>query len=200
MMNLQQHTVHSKKGQLPSKQGGLVLFVTLIALLILMLTSVALIRSTDANLQIAGNLAFKRDLINQAERAVPQIQTIFSSGALSGSGARDTTKAANNYYATVQASNDSGIPNVLLAVTDANTNNIKTTDGSSVTIRYVIDRMCLAEGGATAQTCNLAGNDTPPACDAPCQQLPTYYPVYRLTLRATGPKNTEAYLQTTFSD
>lgn len=182
-----------------SSQKGIVLVVTLIALMILLLTSVALIRSTDANLQIAGNLAFKRDLINQAERAVPQIQTVFKTGALSNLPARDTTNAAINYYATVQASNDSGIPNVLFNVADSNANNIYDA-ASGVRIRYVIDRMCLAEGAITAQSCNLAGNDTPAGCDAPCQQLPTYYPVYRLTLRATGPKNTEAYLQTTFSD
>ena len=199
MTNMKRQLRITRMRYLPSRQRGIVLVVTLIALMILLLTSVALIRSTDANLQIAGNLAFKRDLINQAERAVPQIQTVFTTGALSGVGARENTSVANNYYATVQASNDSGIPDVLMAIDDSNANNIYDA-ASGVTIRYVIDRMCLAQGAITAQTCNLAGNDTPPACDAPCQQLPTYYPVYRLTLRVTGPKNTEAYLQTTFSD
>lgn len=200
MIDIKQQISRVKNSSFPFKQQGLVLVITLLALMILLLASVALIRSTDANLRIAGNMAFKRDLINQAERAVPEIQTLFKTGALQSASARDTTSVANNYYATIQASNSSGIPNVLFAVSDTNGNNIDTADGSGVKIRYVIDRMCLAEGGIIAQKCTLAGNDTPPACDAPCQVLPTYYPVYRLTLRATGPKNTEAYLQTTFSD
>ena len=64
------------------KQSGFVMIVTLLALVIMLLASVALIRSTDTNLVIAGNMAFKRDLINQAERAIPVIQTTFLSGAL----------------------------------------------------------------------------------------------------------------------
>lgn len=178
----------------PAKQSGLVLVVTLLALLILLLASVALIRSTDTNLQIAGNMAFKMDAMNQAERAVPQIQQLFKSGALSGKTARYATSVGNNYYATVQASNTSGIPNVLFTT---NTNRI--TGAGGVTIRYVIDRMCLDVGAVSSQKCALASSDvgTGGGIDG---EFGSTYPVYRMTLQATGPKNTEAYLQTTFSD
>lgn len=186
-----------------SRQRGVVLFVTLIALLIIMLTSVALIRSTDANLQIAGTMAFKSDLRNQAERAIPAIQTKFQSaaGGLYSVASRENDSAANNYYATVQASNDSGIPNVLLAnAMDTNANNI--VDSASKTeIRYVIDRMCLATGSPRKGVCTMAASDAVAGCTPEnCDQVEKTYPVYRITLRAIGPRNTEVYLQTTFSD
>jgi type IV pilus assembly protein PilX len=176
------------------KQNGLVLIVTLLALLILLLASVALIRSTDTNLQIAGNMAFKMDAMNQAERAVPQIQQLFKTGALSGKTARYQNSTANNYYATVQASNESGIPNVLFTT---NTNQI--TGAGGVTIRYVIDRMCLDVGAVSTQKCALASSDVGGGGGIE-GEFGSTYPVYRMTLQATGPKNTEAYLQATFSD
>ncbi len=194
-MNIQARMNVSSFKPFRAKQNGLVLIVTLLALLILMLASVALIRSTDTNLQIAGNMAFKMDAINQAERAVPQIQQLFKTGALSGQAARNQTNVANNYYATVQASNESGIPNVLFT-TDSNI----ITGAGDVTIRYVIDRMCLAEGERpTIQKCVLASSNIAGGGGID-GEIGNIYPVYRMTLRATGPKNTEAYLQTTFSD
>jgi type IV pilus assembly protein PilX len=56
------------------KQNGVILLVTLLALVIIMLSSLALVRSTDTNMILAGNYAFKRDVVNQAERAVPGLE------------------------------------------------------------------------------------------------------------------------------
>jgi len=189
-----------KSERFPSQQQGLVLIVTLLALMILLLASVALIRSTDSSLNIAGTMAFKRDLINQAERALPQIQQAFLTGALSTELSRLSDSPGNNYYASVQATNASGIPNVLFAVDGANANNIKTTDGSNIEIRYVIDRICLAPNKVDAKKCTLAANNETKGREPGEDPISTYYPVYRLTLRAIGPKNTESYMQATFSD
>jgi Tfp pilus assembly protein PilX len=195
VMNAETTIELSRIRRFQPQQSGLVLIVTLLALLILMLASVALIRSTDTNLQIAGNMAFKMDAMNQAERALPQIQQMFKAGVLNAQAARHETNAANNYYATVQASNESEIPNVLFTT---NTNTI--TGAGGVTIRYVIDRMCLVEGQRpTPQSCALASANIPSGGGID-GEIGNIFPVYRLTLQATGPKNTEAYLQTTFSD
>jgi type IV pilus assembly protein PilX len=191
-----------KEANLKKQQAGVVLIVTLIALVIMLLASVALIRSTDTNLLIAGNMAFKRDLINQAERVIPQIKTRLSTGALSSESAKQTDLTTQNYYATTQASNASGIPNVLLALADNNTNNI--VDASlDIRVRYVIDRMCLDTGEATESKCTLAGSSS----DGNGQGVlggpksgGVNYPVYRITLWATGPRNTQAYVQTTYSN
>ena len=183
-------------------QSGVVLVVALMALVIMLLASVALIRSTNTNLLIAGNMAFKRDLINQAERAIPVIKAkLITGGVLGGEVTRQTNLISNNYYATIQANNPSGIPNVLFAVADNNANNI-TDAASGVTVRYVIDRMCLATGEPLDNTCTMGGSSSDgPSCSAPCKKPGGInYPVYRITLRATGPRNTEAYLQTTYTN
>lgn len=188
--------IHNK-----TNQTGFVMIVTLMALVIMLLASVALIRSTDANSQIAGNMAFKRDLINQAERVIPQIQSRFkSASALAGDTAREANNDANNYSATILASNDSGIPQALINLSDANANNIEPTDGSKVLIRYVIDRMCLSAGPADDRYCTLAVSNSDIGGSDPKGPGGQRFPVYRITIRATGPRNTEAYMQTTYSD
>lgn len=183
-------------------QTGVVLVVALMALVIMLLASVALIRSTNTNLLIAGNMAFKRDLINQAERVIPVIKArLTSGGALGDDVTRQTNLTSENYYATIQASNASGIPNVLFSIADGNVNNIKDS-ASGVIVRYVIDRMCLATGEPLDNTCTMGGSSSDgPSCSAPCKKPGGInYPVYRITLRVTGPRNTEAYLQTTYSN
>lgn len=184
------------------QQAGVVLVVTLIAMVIMMLASVALIRSTNSNLLIAGNMAFKRDLVNQAERAIPEIKAKMISGGVLGSDAsRENDVAGENYYATIQPSNTSGIPNALFNVADNNANNI--TDATSgIVVRYVIDRMCLAAGEAIDSRCTMGGSSADGNGGNAFSKKPggVSYPVYRITLRATGPRNTEAYLQTTYTN
>jgi type IV pilus assembly protein PilX len=191
------------------QQKGVVMVVTLICLVVMLLASVALIRSTDANLLIAGHLSFKRDVINQAERAIPNIRTAFVTGTLSDASKREQSVAGENYSAVILDSNSVGIPTVLL--------NTSTFDGSyggknivdsdsQITIRYVIDRISLQTGPCSVTSCavtqaknalggdanNLLYNNTSRA-----QASDT--PVYRISIRVTGPRNTEAFLQSTFS-
>lgn len=184
-----------------NKQSGIVMLITLLSLVILMLASIALIRSTDANLLIAGNLAFKRDVLNQAERAIPGIKAKFAVGALSSSTVRQSDLASSNYYATIQANNSKGIPNVLMGVTDANANNVIDAN-SKIIVRYVIDRMCLSTGPVSTTACSLSQSTTDAGGDAlndPEKAKGVDVPIYRISIRATGPRNTESFLQYSFS-
>ncbi|HSH71741.1 MAG TPA: hypothetical protein VK974_01670 [Methylophilaceae bacterium] len=189
-----------KIGRSRQRQSGIVMIVTLIALAILLLASVALIRSTDANLLIAGHLSFKRDIVNRAERAIPIVRAAFNSGSLSTSLARQSDIPAANYYATILTSNASGIPNILLdtAVFDAAlpSNNIVDTAGQT-TIRYVIDRMCLATGPISSTSCSLSSSNTDPSGNPDPKMIGATRSLYRISMRVTGPRNTEAFLQTT---
>jgi len=181
------------------QQAGIVMLVTLICLVILMLASVALVRSTDTNLVIAGNMAFKRDVVNQAERAIPTIKTLFTGGALFDATVRQNDLVSNNYYASIQTNNSKGIPNVLMAVTDGNANNILDTN-AQIIVRYVIDRMCLSTGPVSPTSCSLSKSTTNPGGGGNNPPVPgPDVPVYRISIRATGPSNTEAFVQSTFS-
>lgn len=205
MKNQQIQIIHQWVKVKP-KQQGVVLPITLVALLILLIASVALIRSTETNLMISGNMAFRRDLVNQAERALPVVQTIFDTGALSNPQAREADLQASNFFASRQTSNASGIPNQLLNTTtfDAQfaSNNIA-DNTTQITIRYLIDRICLAAGPVTTSNCTRTTQNTDTGGDATNLGLEKANgndtPIYRLSIRATGPRNTEAFFQYTFT-
>lgn len=178
------------------------MIITLIALAILMIGGVALVRSLDTSMLLAGNLAFKRDLMNQGERGMAQAITVLSGGALATEGARTSDSPANNYSATALTSDARGVPRILIGSTPWTYTAPDITDATSgVTIRYVIDRQCA--GGTVAFN------------SAACNAIPTEQdkggsswlkkaggpsrPVYRISVRVDGPRNTQAYLQSTLA-
>jgi type IV pilus assembly protein PilX len=186
------------------QQEGVILFFTLVILVVLLLATTALVRSFDTSLSMAGNIAFKRDLVNQGERAMTKAIAQFkSAGALATSSAREANFAGSNYYATRLASDSHGIPTMLIRdslfvgtagdITDTNTN---------VTIRYVIDRLCDSTGAFSSSTCvsvKLTNSQGGSSWNATSKVGQEYQPVYRISVRVTGPRNTQAYLQATFT-
>jgi type IV pilus assembly protein PilX len=187
------------------KQGGVIMIITLIALAILMIGGVALVRSFDTSMLLSGNLAFKRDLVNQGERGMAQAITLLSSGALASDATRQANALGSNYSATALASDAHGIPVVLF--NDNATFTATYTAGditdAAVTIRYVIDRQCATTGPASVATCITT---TRTAADKSGSDFLIRKkagggnrPVYRISVRVTGPRNTQAYLQSTLT-
>ncbi len=208
----------------PVRQRGVVLLFSLIALVVLLLAAVALMRSFSTSQFMAGNIAFKRDLQNQGERAVDRVLASFRSGQpLASAATRANNLTSSNYSATTLGVNAQGIPSIL---TDANFGNTWTApdiDGTTdsdlanqgVSIRYIVDRMCNATGDEQtlgAANCvvsdnpmpsggsasNLLGPDGKPLC-ATCKSAAPQGVVYRLSIRVTGPRNTQAFFQSTFT-
>jgi len=201
-----------------SRQRGVVLLFALIALVVLLIAAVALMRSFNTSLFMAGNIAFKRDLQNQGERAMDTVLTSFRTGPLSTIGARSASLQSSNYSATMLPANAQGIPTSLQ--TDADFLLVGTVANDiaapgQVSIRYVVDRMCSAPGDETAlgaSVCMQADNDVPAGTSATNLQGADRGPlatgvksavpqavVYRLTIRVTGPRDTRSFFQSTFS-
>ena len=192
----------SRRTARPQHQRGVIMIITLIALVILMIGGVALVRSFDTSMLLSGNLAFKRDLVNQGERGMAQAITALTSGTLASDPTRQNDLASSNYSATVLPTDlRSGIPLALFG--DDPTFTAAWTAGditdAQVTIRYVIDRQCSASGAYDASTCNsMVGV----AADASGSNFLKKAgggtrPVYRISVRVTGPRNTQAFLQNT---
>lgn len=198
---------HRRHGQPPhaSAQRGMILFFTMIAIVILLIASVALVRSFDGSLSIAGGMAFKRDLVNQGERGIAAGKKALGiGGALGTDAVRRAHQPASNYSASVLPSDGHGIPLMLLDDTLWNSAGMSLPDvtdtGSKITIRYVIDRLCNGVGPATPTTCTVStlGSDTGGTAwlnKAGGSSLP----VYRISLRVTGPQNTQTFMQSTFA-
>jgi hypothetical protein len=201
----------------PLRQRGVVLLFALVALVVMLIASVALVRSFNTTLFTAGNIAFKRDLLNQGERVVPVVLAQMTTGVLAAPAARAASAPANNYSATILPSNAQGIPMALLtdagfAAVGVAGNDIVVPD-QKVTLRYVVDRLCDSGGLDTAlgsDHCNLASEGAPlggsgselqraenasaGGSGAVPQQV-----VYRLSIRVNGPRSTQAFFQTTFT-
>jgi type IV pilus assembly protein PilX len=164
-------------------QRGAILLITLVSLAILMLSTMALIRSFDTSLSMAGNLAFKRDLSNQAERGMAEAIALVKGGTLDSANVADS-----NYSATYLDSDAHGLPTTLIA-SDPSTSDISGLP-SGVYVHYVIDRQCNAAGTVeVSRDCSFVNIGT--------DSDPTYEPVYRISVRATGPRNSQVYLQST---
>ena len=208
-------------GQSPRRGGrqhGVVLVFVLIALVIMLVASVALVRSFNTSLFNAGNLAFKRDLTNQGERAMLQVKTLLSEGGQLGTvQARKANRPALNYSAKILPANAQGIPNALLsneeevfAGVGSAANDIK-IDDQQVKVRYVLERLCDSEGseadlGAAHCVLGDAANDAGSESDlgyggnsSNNASSSSLLIIYRLTIRVDGPRGTQAYFQATLT-
>ena len=200
----------------PQRQRGVILLYGLFALAIMLIGAVAMVRSMNTSLVNAGNMGFKRDLTNQGERAVATVLALMQTGALATEVVRQSHSTARNYSATLLPANAQGLPNALLSDTlfsaaAAAANDIAVAD-MGVTVRYVVDRMCVNTGVADISHCTMADNLVPggtsssadgggiegAAAGGGAGAVPQQV-VYRLSIRVDGPRQTQAFFQTTFT-
>jgi len=186
----------------------------LIALAVMMIGAAAMVRSMNTSLFNAGNLGFKRDLTNQAERAMNAVRTLVLTGPLANEAQRQATDTARNYSATMLATNAQGLPTALVndsnfSAAGSSGNDIAVTD-QAVTVRYLVDRMCANAGAADTNHCTMSDMSTPAGGQAGGTAIAEEssvggegaiprQTVYRVSIRVSGPRNTQAYFQTTFT-
>ncbi|WP_418128881.1 hypothetical protein ABL849_21575 [Variovorax sp. 375MFSha3.1] len=189
-------------GRLAKRERGVVLLFCLIVLVILLAGGVAVVRSMHSSLTSAGNLAFRRDLVNQGERAVSAVLAKFATGGALATATADVP--GENFKASKLDTNAQGMPTALLDDTAfasvGKTSNDIVDNTAQVSIRYVIDRLCTASGAATSTGCvqSSAAPSGGTAGPVPPPPPPTAT-VYRLSMRVSGPRDTQVFLQSTFT-
>ncbi len=199
------------------KQRGIVMVFTLITLVLMLIAVAAMVRSVDTSTTVIGNIAFRRDLTNRAELAIAQAKSALNSGgALYSDSARSVDLVSANYSATRLASPTGGIgvPAVLvsnsaydtagygcMSGSGATLSNCSTPGADGVLIRWVIDRQCVA--GTAAFSTDACGYLNSSKDTGGSAHMATRKPtgaargLFRISVRVTGPRNTEAYIQTT---
>lgn len=197
---------------LPGNQAGVVLFITLIALVAMTLAAVALVRSVDTGTIVAGNLGFKQSAVISADAGLEAARTFLLANGANLASDRPT----DGYYSTrqdaidltgnrtpgIQTDNVDWDGSTASAASKAFKVNGGAQDNAGNTIAYVIHRMCDIPGGlndpgqACATTSMSAGGSTMDAPDYSKYGLPSAQLVYfRVTSRVTGPRNTVTYVQ-----
>ena len=179
-----------------ARQRGIVLFIALIVMVALTLAAVALVRSVDTTTTVVGNLGFREASISTTNRAVEEaVAALFETRTIADTGADNV---GQNYYATIQSGeNDKGVPKALQKLANYPSGARSIDDGSGNTVRWIIERMCIATGPALPASCDMM---------APKQALGTTttetnrvelprVPFYRLTVRVDGPQNTVSFAQ-----
>jgi type IV pilus assembly protein PilX len=194
---MKRYDLKATSGRLIS-QRGVVLFMTLIALVAMTLAAIALVRSVDTGNLVAGNVALKQGASQESEKGMNLAYTCLDNGGTLFNVSKDANRPICNYYSTLQTDTVKpyGIPDILdspsLPVMQDNT----ATTGNKIT--FVIERLCAA--GTVAwddKTCITSPfGRTPPKGD---QRLPP--PVrppqalYRISVKVYGPRSVASYTQ-----
>lgn len=175
------------------------MLIALIALVALTLAGVAMLRSVDTSVGIAGNIAFSQTATQSSDLGV-QVAFVWLT-ANAGGTTLQNTDTNSGYYSSVNELNWFSMNSWAAAVVLNN----GTPDAGGNVVRYVIHRMCthpnVAYNGVNNQ-CALyypmgaAGTGNSLAVGATTfQGLPLVY--YRVTTRVDGPSNTVSVSQTT---
>ena len=193
-------------------QSGVVLFIALIALVVMSLASVALIRSVDTNSMITGNLSYKQTAISSSSYG---IENMSDTVGIKPTAYGQNNDAANGYYA-ICTSFDQGVTelcngrdltldaNWVPGTTSRLADGVATgitggVDAYGNTIQYIVERMCSQTGVIAKSRCLLSAVDLDNnSHNTPPQGTPevlTDLPIYRVTVRVAGPKNTVSYVQ-----
>lgn len=196
-----------------ARQRGLVLFFALIALVAMSLAALAVIRSVDTATLISGNLAFRQAATTSGdgstEAAITALAAISAAGDAAGKRVFfdldhpfNVTSAATGYY-----SNADPLLNLTSTATWVNASSSPAViDASGNTTRYIIQRMCRNANQLLSTTNCLFSSEVKSkdgrsvllssnVCETSGCPKAGQLPVYRVTVRISGPKNTISYIQ-----
>jgi type IV pilus assembly protein PilX len=187
-------------------QQGVILFIALIVLVAMTLTGIALIRSVDTNVLVAGNLAFRQGATAAADWGIESARSYLKTTITANKAALDNDNPAAAYYATWQSGLD------LVGTTTSpfdwsGASQLVGTDTAGNEVRYVLHRMCEASGATTAAGANCVkasgsggttgtAGSTKGTVSYSTLALPSSTVVYyRVTVRVLGPRNTLSFVQ-----
>jgi len=195
-----QRIFRSKQG-LRKRQHGVVLFLVLVALVALMLAALAMFRSVDTSVLLAGNLAFRKGAsaaadagIEAAAAALPNIIATSHEAVIPG-----------QYYPTITVANGglawdaNGLPpSSVWASAPADT-----TSAPGYSVQYIIERMCTGQVPVVNVLTKCVADvapDTGSNKSGALKFTSSSAVYYRVTVYVTGPHNTATYVQAMFSD
>jgi len=188
------------------RQRGAILYIALIVLVAMTLAGIALMRSVDTNVLIAGNLAFRQGATAAGDYGVEDARTWLTANAAILD--KDQPPGATFYWANWQQNldligNDPAMPDYDWASAGSPAKDLG-ADLAGNRVQYVIHRLCDVAGAPNTVQCvkstlsvsgtgNGGSNQIQPVGGGNIN-LATVV-LYRVTVRVTGPRNTVSYVQ-----
>lgn len=167
------------------RQRGVTIVVTLILMAVMLLGGIALARLTEVGTLAAGNSAYHEAAVQASEVGV---NTAF---AAVRSLANEEANSGAWYFAQTQATDTNGVPTVTWA-------SAPEVVVGQFSVRYVVDRLCsgtLPIGDPIRQCLNKnvpTDNSRSASAEKPD---PIAAKVFRISVRITGPKGTQTWVQ-----
>lgn len=192
------------------RQGGAILFIALIVLVAMTLAGIAMIRSVDTALGIAGNMAFKQAALQGTDRGVQAGYSWLIANS-AGTTLQNTNPAVGYFSARTATEPDwFDIANWSNAVVLPNEfGQVGNPDAAGNVVRYLIHRMCNCAdvsyngncaGTTNANVCGLyypatggAAGGSMSVGSPQFEGIPQIY--YRITTRVDGPRNSVSVTQ-----
>ncbi len=181
-------------------ERGVVVIVTLLAILFMALSASALVRSIDTLTAVDGNLGFMQASLLCADEAIENaIAALFERRSISDQSLDDPS---NGYYASRQAGENSrGVPLALQGGAQFGAGTATLDPGGNIVLRYVIERMCVAPGPAVPDNCSLVPVAEPPLIvPGETRVDPPVVPFFRVTIRIDGPAHATQFVQAWLAD
>lgn len=183
----------TRRGSATRAPRGIALLVVLILMLILTLAAVSLVRKSLATASASGSIAMRHNLAFAGLAAVEVATILITRGVASANPAVDAP--ASNYYASRQPREDArGIPTALQTLT-AYPAGARTLAAGDLTIRYVVERLCVEPGPATPERCTLSPPSVAAIVGPPNPSEPPPAPYYRVSARIDAPDGSAGYVQ-----
>ena len=181
-------SLHHSNRPFAQRQQGIVLYVALVVLIAMMLAGVAMLRSTGTGLAVAGNMSFKQNAVLAGDRGVEAAVPWLVAQSV---GTLQSDSPAHGYFSTW----DEGFDPRTFDWSNAAVKEATADDGAGNRVRYVIHRMCKLSGsplgGVGGQECATYGDIVRVSGGAGSAPRP----LFRVTSRVDGPRNTVSYVQ-----
>jgi len=193
------------------RQRGVALLIALIMLTAMMMAGISMFRKLGSGAILAGNLTFTSAAIGSAEqgseaartRLMTSSTTTLQSSAAGYFPASCYTSTGNDATPTNCAAAGAAPFDPTTFDWDGASTLVAADDGAGNEVRYVIHRMCSMAGslsrivGGASQQCSFASTlEVKEHTDQPDPKV-TIAPLYRITTRVRGPRDTVAYTQVT---
>jgi type IV pilus assembly protein PilX len=183
----------------PKRQQGIVLLIALTVLVAMSLAGVALMRSVDNTVVIAGNIAFKQASLQVSDRGSRDAMGWLS---VNNTAALNDDNPSFGYFSARPPSEPDWFDPVTWA--GAAVTNGGIPDASGNTVSYVIHRMCSLPGLGTDEGAQACTRYYPPSQkldsgskavgQAQYDSKSQFF--YRVTTRVDGPRNSVTITQT----